>query len=431
MTNRARPTWPDGADSGKSERPSGGAGQSQSTPPATPASNGRSTGNGQPRPGTSNGPLPGDSRPQPRPSSGSQPAGSQPAGSQPGGSQSGGSAGGSQAGKPARPPQQPPVRPVAKQVPPPSSGPAAGSPAAGSPSGRTPAPGSAAARSTGSPAPVTPRPAPSTPGRPEPRLPGSTPGAGQPPASAYGQTGKVTPSSTPSESFGDRLSAAKKAVLNKAGSLKEAATGGDSKARTTADAKTGLGREAKSTGYGTDARATGLDARSTGYDTKPATGYDSKTGFGTEIKPGYGTTDGKVATSTAPTPKASGKPQTRKARLRLSRLDPWSVMKTAFLLSIAFGIVTWVAVFIVWSAIGAAGVFDNINNTVTEVLGTPAAEPFRIENYINTGKVMGFTTLLACADVLIITALATLGSFLYNIAATLLGGLEVTLASED
>jgi hypothetical protein len=113
----------------------------------------------------------------------------------------------------------------------------------------------------------------------------------------------------------------------------------------------------------------------------------------------------------------------------MSRIDPWSVMKTAFLLSIAFGIVTWVAVFIIWSAIGAAGVFDNINSTVQEVLGTPTAEPFRIENYVNTGKVMGFTTLLACADVLIITALATLGSFLYNIAATLLGGLEVTLAS--
>ncbi|MER7246657.1 DUF3566 domain-containing protein [Kribbella sp. NPDC000426] len=129
--------------------------------------------------------------------------------------------------------------------------------------------------------------------------------------------------------------------------------------------------------------------------------------------------------------KASSRPQTRKARLRMSRIDPWSVMKTAFLLSIAFGIVTWVAVFIIWSAIGAAGVFDNINSTVQEVLGTPTAEPFRVENYINTGKVMGFTTLLACADVLIITALATLGSFLYNIAATLLGGLEVTLASED
>jgi hypothetical protein len=123
--------------------------------------------------------------------------------------------------------------------------------------------------------------------------------------------------------------------------------------------------------------------------------------------------------------------RTRKARLRLARVDPWSVMKTAFLLSIAFGIVTWVMVFIVWSAIGAAGVFDNINSTVQEVLGTPGADPFRIQDYISTNKVMGFTTLLACADVLIITALATLGGFLYNIAASLLGGLEVTLASEE
>ncbi len=123
--------------------------------------------------------------------------------------------------------------------------------------------------------------------------------------------------------------------------------------------------------------------------------------------------------------------RTRKARLRLSRVDPWSMMKTAFLLAIAFGIVTWVAVFVVWSAIGAAGVFDNINRTVQEVLGTPGADPFRIQDYVSTNKVMGFTTLLACADVLILTALATLGAFLYNIAATLLGGLEITLASED
>ncbi|NOL41833.1 DUF3566 domain-containing protein [Kribbella sandramycini] len=129
--------------------------------------------------------------------------------------------------------------------------------------------------------------------------------------------------------------------------------------------------------------------------------------------------------------KGLGRPQTRKARLRMSRIEPWSVMKTAFLLSIAFGIVVWVAVFIVWTAIETAGVFDNINSTVTEVLGNPNSEPFRVETYINRGKVMGFTTLLACADVLIITALATLGAFLYNIAATLLGGLEVTLASED
>ena len=44
----------------------------------------------------------------------------------------------------------------------------------------------------------------------------------------------------------------------------------------------------------------------------------------------------------------------RRARLRLTRIDPWSVMKTSFLLSVAFGVVTFVAVFMVWSVLGAA-----------------------------------------------------------------------------
>ena len=62
MTNRARPTWPEGAaDSSKSQRASQAG---KSTGPATPASNGRSgaapSGNGQ-RPSTPNGQRPADS----------------------------------------------------------------------------------------------------------------------------------------------------------------------------------------------------------------------------------------------------------------------------------------------------------------------------------------------------------------------------------
>ncbi|MFI7059934.1 DUF3566 domain-containing protein [Kribbella sp. NPDC050124] len=330
MTNRARPTWPDGAaDSSKTQRPSQGG--KQSTAPANPASNGRSTaasGNGQPRSA--------DYRPsggaQPRPGqSGASPSGptGQPGAGQPGAGQSQSGRPGTTQSGPVRPPQQPPVRPTSRPA----------------------------------------NPGPSTPGRPEPwSAPGAgAPGAGAPAAgaSSYGVTAK---DGAKPGGLGDRVSAARQAVLDKAAAVKDA---------------------------------------------KPEKA------------------EHRAAVKTQKVPKTSSRPQTRKARLRMSRIDPWSVMKTSFLLAIAFGIVTWVAVFIVWSAIGAAGVFDNINNTVTEVLGTPAAEPFRIENYINTGKVMGFTTLLACADVLIITALATLGSFLYNIAATLLGGLEVTLASED
>ncbi|HYP43986.1 MAG TPA: DUF3566 domain-containing protein [Propionibacteriaceae bacterium] len=130
-------------------------------------------------------------------------------------------------------------------------------------------------------------------------------------------------------------------------------------------------------------------------------------------------------------PKPGQARRTRKARLRLARLDPWSVMKTAFLFSIAAGIMLVVAVYVVWTVIGASSLFDSVNDIVKSVVSTPGdTTPFRIQEYINTQKVMGVAALLACLDVVIFTALATLGSFLYNLAATMLGGLEVTLAED-
>ena len=125
-----------------------------------------------------------------------------------------------------------------------------------------------------------------------------------------------------------------------------------------------------------------------------------------------------------------GKKAPRRARLRLTRIDPWSVMKTSFLLSIAFGIVTVVSVFIVWTVLGAAGVWDSINATVQDVVGDEAAGTFDIENYVGISRVMGFTMLVAVVDVVLMTAIATLGAFLYNMAAALLGGVEVTLAED-
>jgi hypothetical protein len=120
----------------------------------------------------------------------------------------------------------------------------------------------------------------------------------------------------------------------------------------------------------------------------------------------------------------------RKARLRLTHVDPWSVMKTAFLLSVALGIVTVVAVAIVWSVLGAAGVWESINSTVTDVVGE-TGEDFNIEDYLGMGRVMGFTMIVAVVDVVLVTVIATLGAFLYNLAAALLGGLEVVLAEDD
>lgn len=120
----------------------------------------------------------------------------------------------------------------------------------------------------------------------------------------------------------------------------------------------------------------------------------------------------------------------RRARLRLTRIDPWSVMKTSFLLAVAFGIVTVVAVAVVWTVLGFAGVWDSINSTVSGVMGGSGAD-FEVGNYLGTTRVLGFTMLISVIDTVLITAIATLTAFLYNMAAALLGGIEVTLAEDE
>lgn len=132
--------------------------------------------------------------------------------------------------------------------------------------------------------------------------------------------------------------------------------------------------------------------------------------------------------STAPVRRTT---RVRKARLRLMRLDPWSVMKTAFLLSVALGISLFVAVAVLWSVLDAAGVFTAVGDLVRDLTQSDTSGGVDIENYTALSRVLGFTTLIAVVDVVLVTALATLGAFLYNLSASLLGGLEVTLAEDD
>lgn len=106
-------------------------------------------------------------------------------------------------------------------------------------------------------------------------------------------------------------------------------------------------------------------------------------------------------------------------------------MKTSLMFAVAFGIMSWVATYVVWSILLASGLFDSINNVLNTALSNPdSTSSFRLQDIITTERVLGYTALFAVLNVVIITALSTLFSFLYNLAASVLGGLEVTLAED-
>jgi hypothetical protein len=142
------------------------------------------------------------------------------------------------------------------------------------------------------------------------------------------------------------------------------------------------------------------------------------------------TTGGSIPPK-APSPNVPTAKAGRKARLRLARVDPWSVMKLAFLLSIAAGIVVIVAVAGLWLMLEYMGVWNSLGTTIRDVTGGNETEGFDLQRAVSLGRVTGFATLLSVVNVFIITALATLAAFLYNLSASFVGGLEVILADPE
>ncbi|MFR9774475.1 DUF3566 domain-containing protein [Micromonospora sp. MS34] len=119
----------------------------------------------------------------------------------------------------------------------------------------------------------------------------------------------------------------------------------------------------------------------------------------------------------------------RRARLNLKRIDPWSVMKFAFAVSVVLFIVVVVATSVLYLALDAMGVFKSVNASLTDLVnaGGQGGGGFRI-----TAKgVILSSALIGLVNVVLFTALATLGAFVYNVCADLVGGIELTLAERD
>jgi hypothetical protein len=115
----------------------------------------------------------------------------------------------------------------------------------------------------------------------------------------------------------------------------------------------------------------------------------------------------------------------RRARLQLRHVDPWSTLKFSLVLSIAMFFVWMVAIGVLYGVLNGLDVFSKVNDLWADLQGT-AGEPI-----VTPSLVFGGAAVIGAVNILLFTALATIGSFVYNLCADLVGGLEITLGERD
>jgi hypothetical protein len=159
-----------------------------------------------------------------------------------------------------------------------------------------------------------------------------------------------------------------------------------------------------------------------------ATGWPTDAGPRDVAAPvGVAVTDGPAPAVVRPRPVQVGVARRgpRKARLVIKHIDPWTVMKLSFVVSIVMLAVCVVAVAIIYGVLGKMGVWTQINTLVNEV--SPTTTSTALHSPVSAGRVVGIAALIGAINVVLLTALSTLGAAIYNLISDLVGGVEVTL----
>jgi transmembrane protein DUF3566 len=116
-----------------------------------------------------------------------------------------------------------------------------------------------------------------------------------------------------------------------------------------------------------------------------------------------------------------------RASMQIRRIDPWSTLKVSLVLSVALFFVWMIAVAFLYLVLGGMGVWSKLNSNVGDLLNNTSGSA----ELVSAGTIFGGAVLIGLVNIVLLTAAATIGAFIYNLTTDLIGGVEVTLADRD
>jgi hypothetical protein len=140
-----------------------------------------------------------------------------------------------------------------------------------------------------------------------------------------------------------------------------------------------------------------------------------------------GSDAGRSAGSASHVQVATNSSRPLRAGIQIRRIDPWSTLKVSLVLSVALFFVWMIAVAFLYNVLGGMGVWNKLNSNVGDLLNNTSGSA----ELVSSGTIFGGALLIGLVNIVLLTAMATIGVFVYNLTTDLLGGIEVTLADRD
>jgi hypothetical protein len=106
-------------------------------------------------------------------------------------------------------------------------------------------------------------------------------------------------------------------------------------------------------------------------------------------------------------------------------------MKFSFVSSVVAFIILFVAVTVIYMVLSALGVFASLQHTVSTITSSQSTAGTNISAWFSASRVLGYTGMLGALNIVLITALATIGAVVYNLIAHVFGGVEITLRESE
>ncbi|OBJ55843.1 DUF3566 domain-containing protein [Mycobacterium sp. 1423905.2] len=160
---------------------------------------------------------------------------------------------------------------------------------------------------------------------------------------------------------------------------------------------------------------------------KPSVERPAETGTGATASRSTGTETRDSRESRVQVTPRRGRGPVR-ASMQIRRIDPWSTLKVSLLLSVALFFVWMIAVAFLYLVLGGMGVWAKLNSNVGDLLNNTSGSSGEL---VSSGTIFGGAVLIGLVNIVLMTAMATIAAFVYNLTTDLIGGIEVTLADRD